>query len=256
MFVRLALSLALLGLAFSSTMLYLVSTSDLWLDRMRRRLDVPAWTQEKFASELLAYHDRLDAGLPPGMVLFFGDSITQSLCVSCVTENAVNYGIGGDTTQGLLGRLPTYESIRDARVNVIAIGVNDLLTRSPSEIAETHAQILESFPETRHLVLSAVLPVDEAKLKDSRSNADIRGLNRKLAALCAEREGCSFIDAGDALRAEDGGLDRPFHVGDGIHLSGEGYNVWADRLRAELSRVDVANGEPSSSYTVLGGDRR
>lgn len=251
MVVRLALLLALLGMVLSSTLIYMVATSDLWLERIRRRLDAPSWTQEKFANELLAYHDRLDASLPPGMALFFGDSLTQSLCVSCVAEDAVNYGIGGDTTRGLLERLSTYGTIENARVSVVAIGLNDLRTRSPGETAETYTQILERFPRTGRLVLSAILPIDEASANDARSNAAIQDLNTNIAALCAERHRCSFVNLGDALRAEDGGLDRAFHVGDGIHLNGKGYQIWVDHLRAELLRLDLANGRLASSSPSL-----
>lgn len=254
--IRLALFLALLGIAMCSTLLYLVATSDLWLERIRRVVDVPAWTQEKFATELLAYHDRLDASLPPGMVLFFGDSLTQSLCVSCVTSDAINYGIGGDTTEGLLARLPVYQSIQEARANVVAIGLNDLWTRSSTEAAETYTLLLDHFPPAVPLVLSAVLPIDEARAKSPRSNAAIQDLNTTIAALCAERERCSFIDSGDALRGGGDGLDPVFHVGDGVHLNSKGYRVWIDDLRAELARLQLVNGPLASSSLILQGPYR
>ncbi len=60
---------------------------------------------------------------PDKSVVFVGDSLTQSLYVDAVARPSVNYGIGGDTTVGVLGRLPEYRSILCASAVVMAIGV-------------------------------------------------------------------------------------------------------------------------------------
>lgn len=74
---------------------------------------------------MLEYHKRMDGNVLTGSVIFFGDSITQGLCVSAVASHSVNYGIGSDTTFGVLERLKYYRSINRADVVVISIGVND-----------------------------------------------------------------------------------------------------------------------------------
>jgi len=79
---------------------------------------------------MLHYHKRMDGNVPEGSVIFIGDSITQGLCVSAIASPAVNYGIGSDTTVGILQRLPYYNSIKRASAVVLAIGINDIRRRS------------------------------------------------------------------------------------------------------------------------------
>ena len=56
--------------------------------------------------------------------MFLGDSHVQGLAVSSITPNAVNLGIGGNTTVGLIQRLQNLKSLQLARTVVIAIGYN------------------------------------------------------------------------------------------------------------------------------------
>jgi hypothetical protein len=83
---------------------------------------------------MLRYHSRMDGNVPKQSVIFIGDSITQGLAVTAVINPSVNYGIGSDTTVGVLNRLPVYKSIEKASTVVIAIGVNDMEYRSNEEI--------------------------------------------------------------------------------------------------------------------------
>ena len=73
-----------------------------------------------------ATHMALKHLFPSGVPYFLGDSITRRLDVATIASNAVNLGISGDNTAGLLNRIDLYElSVRASSV-VIAIGVNDI----------------------------------------------------------------------------------------------------------------------------------
>ena len=63
---------------------------------------------------------------PVGAPYFLGDSITRRLDVATIASNAVNLGISGDSTAGLLNRIDLYELGARASSVVIAIGVNDI----------------------------------------------------------------------------------------------------------------------------------
>src|SRR5262245_21550491 len=83
------------------------------LPRFGRRMGMlpplpPAPAQRPVYQQIQAFQIKVDGNVPDGSVLFFGDSLVQGLCVVAVTPNAVNFGIGGDTTAGLLDRLPHY----------------------------------------------------------------------------------------------------------------------------------------------------
>lgn len=190
---------------------------------------------------MMVYHQYMDGNVPEGAVLFIGDSITQGLCVTAVWDRSVNYGIGSDTTVGVLQRLPKYTSMSRAAAVVIAIGVNDLKRRDNAEILENYKKIMDAVPADTPLVFSAVLPLDDrAKESGEQRNARIRELNKGLADLCAANPKCSFVDSTPSLADESGNLLPSLHVGDGVHLNTAGYALWIKNLRQHLeSRLHV-----------------
>jgi lysophospholipase L1-like esterase len=197
--------------------------------------------RSSFYQERLADHLLGDGAVPQGAVIFIGDSQIQSLDVEGVARGAVNFGIGGDTTAGVLQRLPLYASLGRARAVVLEIGTNDLaVTTAPQEIVANYQRILSSIPREAAVVVNAVLPVSAGKSGESGSpvsrNRAIGEINRGLAAICATRAGCAFIDPGPALADPSGDLAAEYDLGDGLHLSRAGYRVWSDMLRAALAR--------------------
>ena len=135
-----------------------------FIDRVQTKLGIQ---QSGLSAEItphfhrmLRYHKRMDGNVPDGSVVFIGDSITQGLCVSAITCPSVNYGIGSDTTLGVLQRLQDYRSIDRASAVLLAIGINDMKRRSNDEIFENYRLIIEQIPKTTPIVFSAVLPLD------------------------------------------------------------------------------------------------
>ena len=185
---------------------------------------------------MMVYHERMDSSVPEGAILFIGDSITQGLCVAAVCERGVNYGIGSDTTVGVLQRLPRYTSISRASAVALAIGVNDLRRRDNNAILEHMEQIISAITEHAPLVVSAVLPLDErVEAVGIERNARIAALNKRLAVLCDEYAGCVFVDASPRLVDEGGNLSTKYHVGDGVHPNTAGYAIWGEALRNALA---------------------
>jgi lysophospholipase L1-like esterase len=192
-----------------------------------------AFYQEKLAGHLLG-----DASVPAGAAIFIGDSQIQGLDVTSVVPLAVNYGIGGDTTAGVLRRMPLYDSLTRAGVVVLEVGSNDLATASPSEILANYRKILAMIPPAAAIIVSAILPVSAAKSGErpgrfSRNQA-INEINRSLAEICAGRTGCLFVDV-DKLADAAGDLAPAFDLGDGLHLSREGYRAWSGLLSGALT---------------------
>ena len=119
--------------------LHLVVGGMLWksdfLDRVNSRLglieQLPKPEISEYYHRILRYHERSVDSVPDDSVIFIGDSITQGLCVSAVQPNAVNFGIGSDTTTGVLMRIPAYmPALERAKCIVLAIGVKHLMTDS------------------------------------------------------------------------------------------------------------------------------
>lgn len=193
---------------------------------------------------MMIYHKYMDGSVPEGAVLFIGDSITQGLCVIAVHALAVNYGIGSDTTVGVLERLPVYQSMERAAAVVIAIGVNDLSRRDNAAILENYKKIMAAVPPQIPLLFSAVLPLDERdKPDEEKKNGRIRELNQGLEALCAQDARCVFLDSTPSLIDESGNLNPAYHTGDGVHLNTAGYALWIRDLRKKMDALPVASVE-------------
>ncbi len=210
-------------------------------DRSPEALPQEGELSEHF-QRMTTYHKRMDGNVPDGAVLFIGDSITQGLCVSAVCAYGVNYGIGSDTTAGVIERLPWYASAARAGAVVLAIGVNDLGRRDDKYILENLRTILDMLTSKVPVVVSAVLPLDErVETVGKGRNQRIEALNCNVKLLCAEFENAVYVDAFPLLVDDEGFLAAAYHVGDGVHPNTAGYEKWIGALREGLKKVEVMN---------------
>jgi len=178
-----------------------------------------------YVEQSIAHHRRMDASVPEGAVLFIGDSLIQGLATSAIDGMSVNYGIGNDTTTGVIHRLPLYSSIDHARLAIIAIGINDLRIHSDATIKTNLDTIAKLIPDKTQFVFSGLLPIDESLVGIDNANERILTINRYLEALMEEYPNGSFIDIAPLLSAPGGELDRRYHDGDGLHLNKSGYAI-------------------------------
>jgi lysophospholipase L1-like esterase len=183
---------------------------------------------------MVAFHHRVDKNLPDGSVLFIGDSHIQGLAVSAISPHSVNYGIGRDTTVGVINRLPYYGSLSSAKAVVLSIGFNDLRYRENSEIADNIDRILQYFSPTTTVVLCAIIPIDEVVLNDKSYNQRIINLNDLIREKGREYSNVIFLNIRNSLISESNLLPK-FHIGDGIHLNKEGYDIWIYKLVIALN---------------------
>lgn len=182
---------------------------------------------------------RQDQGAAGGALVLLGDSIATQLDAARIAGDAVNYGIGGDTTRTLLWRLPLLRSVESARTVVVIVGVNDLGLRPVPAIAADYRALLAAFPPAAVLVVVSPLPVDEAFVsaygRPGLGNAALRSINAALRPLCEARPGCRFLDAWPAFwDGAAGNMQRSLHRGDGLHLSPAGSRALEDLIRAAV----------------------
>jgi lysophospholipase L1-like esterase len=195
-----------------------------------------------FYDEMLHYHARIDANVESGAILFIGDSHIQGLCVSCVTDKAVNFGIGEDTTTGVYSRLPFYQSLYHSSAIVFEIGINDLLQKNVDQIIPNYKYIITAVPMQTSIIFSAVLPIDsEFANKRFRRNNKIRLLNQGIKSMCNQHSNCTYIDSSKKLTDDHGELKNQYHIGDGLHLSAAGYKLWISDLRKAVNSVKIDN---------------
>jgi lysophospholipase L1-like esterase len=190
---------------------------------------------------MVTYHSRVDKNVPQDSVIFIGDSLTQSLCVSAVAERAVNFGIGSDTTVGVLERLPGYTSLQNAFAVVLAVGINDLRRRSNDQILEHIERIVSLIPEDVPLLLNALLVVDEKVQGHEHLQGHNRrssNINKALRGFALRSNRIWFVDPNPLLVDESGNLADCNHVGDGVHLSKDGNALWIEALRKSLRQIE------------------
>jgi lysophospholipase L1-like esterase len=214
-----------------------------FVQRVERKLGIA-----KSQTEITGYyrqrvrdHSRIDENVLNQSVIFIGDSILHRLPVSAVANPAVNYGIESDTTAGVILRMPTYNSIKNARAVVIAIGINDMKYRSNGSILDNFKEIARQIPSHVPVVFSAIFPVD-LEVRDEWkgiSNDRIRELNLKLKDITETSDNLFFVNAGSQLIDRKGNLADEFHNGDGVHLNPQGNAIWISKLKdaIEITRL-------------------
>ena len=185
---------------------------------------------------MVAFHSRGDAALPAGRIILLGDSLVQGLPAAAISDLAVNYGIGGDTTVGLLQRLPQYQSLDTALAIFLAIGINDLLIDDDLKIEDRYQAVLDRLPEGVPIFCSAALPIDSTIDRDwqGRTNERNQDWNQRLKKLCTEH-GATYLPTPEALMSQSGLLQKDMHAGDGLHLNAKGNAIWAAWIKSAIN---------------------
>ncbi|MBI1314078.1 GDSL family lipase [bacterium] len=192
-------------------------------------------------------HESFNTRVAQGNVdlIFIGDSITQGWegRGKAVWEkfygkrNAVNLGIGGDRTQHVIWRLDN-GNVKDIspKAAVIMIGTNNSGSNTPEQIAEGVTvivkQLREKLPQTKILLL-AVFPRGENKADKRRQvNEAANAIFSKLD----DGEHVFYLDIGQKFLQDDGTLTREI-MPDLLHLSEDGYTIWAESIEPKLSEL-------------------
>ena len=186
---------------------------------------------------LITMYQRVDKNVGPASVIFIGDSLIQGLAVSEISPKAVNFGIGHDTTEGVLQRLPYYQSIQQAKALIIAVGFNDLKKMDNLTLLANYDAILGAINDNVAIVISALHPMDEQLVNHAHiTNQRIRAINLQLAEK-ADAKANIYFSSVYAKLSKNGRLDSRYHIGDGIHLNKQGNDLWIAQLREDLLLV-------------------
>jgi len=179
-------------------------------------------------------------------VLFMGDSITDfwrnetgNFAGKPVLDEyfgdlrVANFGIAGDTTQGVLYRLDNGEGEGfSPRAIMLMIGTNNTRANIAGEIAEGVGAVVLSlqnhFPDAK-LLLLGVFP---RSTPDSTFRPQIAEINSIISRLHDGKRvfykdiGAVFLDAGGAIPADV--------MSDGLHPTTKGYRLWAEAVNEDL----------------------
>ena len=147
-----------------------------------------------------------------------------------------NFGIAGDTTQGVLYRLQNGEGQGfSPRAVMLMIGTNNTARNSAAEIAEGIGAIVmelqRDFPQAKILLLGVFprgRPGDPVR-------ATIAEINRTIAKL-HDGDKVHYLDIGSQFMDDTGTI--PVDVmSDLLHPGPKGYELWAQAVKEPLSRL-------------------
>ena len=203
---------------------------------LARRLGRPDYNKQWYYDQTVNFHKRIDACTPDGAVIFIGDSFIQGLSVTGVVPGGINYGIGGDTTDGVLARLPIYKAMPRVRAVVLAVGDNDLRRGySESVIVANYRSLLANIPTNVPVLCCSLTPCGEQP-GGAQINNKITSLNAQLTKVCSAHPNCHYVELGSKLANENGYLRPQFDDGDGVHLNGQGYQLCIEKIRESLMK--------------------
>ncbi len=180
---------------------------------------------------------------PHGGVVFFGDSLTEfcDLDEFYPGLDAINRGIAGDTTNGMLDRVRSNVVALEPSVVVFLGGANDLHHGgTPEQITENISQILSILAEetSAKIIVQSLYPLNPytfpqyMNFVSDRKNEDVLAVNAALPEIC-ESLGATFIDIHSLLKDKDGLLDARY-TPDGLHVNATAYKIIADFLTPQL----------------------
>ena len=167
-------------------------------------------------------------------IVFFGSSsirMWSNLADDLGQPDIVNLGFGGSTLADcarFFGRLVVPHHPRSL---VVYAGDNDL------GIGMTSGEVVESFRYLRRQVDDQLGPIPFAFLSIKPSPARwplteaIRLTNESIQAELSTRPNSIYIDIFEAMLGPKGRPRPELYAEDGLHLSPEGYQVWAEAIR-------------------------
>jgi lysophospholipase L1-like esterase len=183
-------------------------------------------------------------------VLFVGDSITQGWNGNgkkvweekFAKWKPANFGIGGDRTQHVLWRITEGKELEgiSPKAIVLMIGTNNTGSNTAEEIAAGVTKIVEEFRKQKpnaKILLLAVFPRSGKPAKDLKDpmvasaeelNPKIKQINVLIAKL-DDGKNVKFLDINSKFLNDKGGLAKTI-MPDFLHLSPEGYKIWAEAI--------------------------
>lgn len=179
-------------------------------------------------------------------VLFMGDSITDfwrnekgNYAGKPIQDEffsdlkIANFGIAGDTTQGVLFRLDNGEGEGfSPKAIMLMIGTNNTFGNIPGEIAEGVGAVVLSlqrhFPAAKILLLG-VFP---RSTPDSLARAQVTEINSIIKKL-HDGKTVFYKDISAVFLSPDGSISTEV-MSDGLHPTTKGYRLWAEAVNADL----------------------
>jgi lysophospholipase L1-like esterase len=161
--------------------------------------------------------------------LFIGDSLIQffNWQEKFPDKEIFNYGIAGETAEGLLARLPNIiHRVHSPALVMIMTGINNLAMEDYGFLL-TYEKIINRLQKTygqSAIAITSLLPADLFFLNDA-----VPRVNTKLKDI-AQKNSILYLDLYPLFLNDNAKTIASYFEADGVHLSTAGYEVWAGAL--------------------------
>jgi lysophospholipase L1-like esterase len=214
-----------------------------WADRMLGHAapaDMPQARTDH--NSQVAHQQLLEKAKRGGIDIYFeGDSITRRWGALDYPEllanwkknfygwNAADFGWGADRTEHILWRLENGELEGvNPKVIVLLAGTNNLPNTDPEDVARGVKAIVESLRKkapSATIILTAIFPRNDRR----ELIPAVAQVNREIASI-ADGKTVRFLDVNAKLADRSGNLFDGI-MGDKLHPTAKGYQIWADALK-------------------------
>ena len=217
------------------------------------------WQRNFYKKRIKEYRDH---PIGKNKIVFLGNSITYSMRhwdKKFNVKNIVNRGISGDYSDGILERLDEIIYYKPLAVFLL-IGLNDFFDdnttrpgRTPEYVAKnilTAAKtIKQGSPETK-IFIQTIMPINNQQYLDEKPQVNFLwptyypSVNQQINAtnkILKENHEFEIIDLHPLYLNNDQSMKRELSI-DGVHLNENGYNIWIDRVKPLIDKINkVAN---------------
>lgn len=216
-----------------------------------RRYD---WFRNLWKNKRTAWATEVEA--KQGALVFLGDSITQGwgdqMKGAFGKTKIANRGISGDTTRGMLYRMPEDVLALKPTGVVLLMGTNDLEEGATPEVIAGNLKLiiqkLKASNKEMPIILCNVFPSHESK---KRSAEQIKKINALYAEAVKGDKQVTLIDTWSMFANENGNA-RKSEFPDLLHPNAVGYEMWANTLRPVLETLDLVE-VPEDDFKIEEG---
>lgn len=169
-------------------------------------------------------------------IVMLGDSITdRGVWSDLLKEQVSNRGINGDTTYGLYTRI---NYIGSPKIVFLMIGINDIFLNVPTnDIFSNYKKIVETLLKKNiNVYIESVLYIGnkfDKKIYEVTNNR-VQELNTLLSGYASRTMNVTFIDLNLILSKNK--ILKYEYTNDGIHLLGNAYVLWAEKIEQILQK--------------------
>jgi lysophospholipase L1-like esterase len=146
----------------------------------------------------------------------------------------INRGFGGSELADSVRYAERIVTPYKPRIVVLYAGDNDIASGTPPErVAGNFEQFVQKvqgpLPQTRIIVISIKPSLLRWSVFDK-----MRSANAMIRAYCSKRPGLTYVDVEPLMLGANGKPRPELFVGDGLHMTPEGYKIWTAALLPHL----------------------